>query len=197
MRAALAVAELPASRLHGLGFVDQQLCLQLRELTLALEAKISSSSRPTSSWCSRTRAGTRTTTPPPSRCRRPSSGWPVSRGQAPLVVEMTSYHRWGGEMRVGQLLPAATTETTCPLSPGERELKQRMLDCFRSQADVLTAFGVRSERFRHAPRYDFERPPHAGLLHYETLGWPTDGRHWCRNAAAALRALALPRVRSC
>jgi hypothetical protein len=36
---------------------------------------------------------------------------------------------------------------------------------------------------RPAPLYDFTKPPHAGKLWYESLGWSMTGRRWRELAA--------------
>ena len=53
-----------------------------------------------------------------------------------------------------------------------------MLNCFASQKAVLEAFGVERERFRVAPPYDFDQPPHAGRLFYETQPWGMTGERF-------------------
>jgi LmbE family N-acetylglucosaminyl deacetylase len=108
-------------------------------------------------------------------------------GEAPLLLEMTSYHRFAGRLRTGAFLgePLAGA-MTARLTTGEQERKRRALACFESQAEVLGPFGFDEERFRPAPHYDFTRPPHPGRLHYETLGW----QRWSDTfPAAATRAL--------
>jgi N-acetylglucosamine malate deacetylase 2 len=80
---------------------------------------------------------------------------------------------------------------TRTLATWQRALKRAMLDAFVTQRSVLAALGVEDERFRIAPRYDFSRPPHAGLVHYEQLGWPMRARDFCELAGAALDALAV------
>jgi LmbE family N-acetylglucosaminyl deacetylase len=109
----------------------------------------------------------------------------------PRILEMTSYHRAGGRLRTGAFLPGPAPIAERPLASAERELKRRMLRCFGSQAPVLSAFQVDTERFRAAPRYDFGRPPHPGALHYESLGWAPDGGEWRRRARRAERELGL------
>lgn len=107
---------------------------------------------------------------------------------APALVEMTSYHRRDGALRVGEFLPY-------PLPVAERRVdareKRAMLACFASQAEVLAPFGVEVERFRSAPAYDFRAPPIAPPVHYETLGWPMTARRFCALATAALAGIGL------
>jgi LmbE family N-acetylglucosaminyl deacetylase len=109
--------------------------------------------------------------------------------RAPPAIEMAYYHRRNGTLLSGMFLPGPTRTRTVLLDRRQRERKKRMIDCFRSQAYVLSDLDVRFERFRIAPTYEFIRPPHEGPLHYETLGWQIDGVRFRRFAADALAAL--------
>lgn len=111
------------------------------------------------------------------------------QGRAPAVIEMTSYHSRGGTMTVGRFLEDDDTCVTFDLTPEQRDLKQRLLDCYRSQARILQQIPVGSECFRRAPRYDFSRPPHEGLLLYEIIGFGVTGSEWRSLAADAARVL--------
>lgn len=109
------------------------------------------------------------------------------------LLEMTSYHRRGGGLVTSEFLPAEVDVpvTTVVLTEEQRRLKQEMLACFASQREVLAQFTVEAERFRLAPPYDFTRAPHPGILHFEALGWPTDGERWRQAARRALHELGL------
>jgi LmbE family N-acetylglucosaminyl deacetylase len=115
----------------------------------------------------------------------------AAEGTPPPIIEMTGYHARGDGWTTGTFLPAMTRAATLRLSPAERLRKRRMLDCYASQTDRLARFGIEVERFRDAPEYDFTRPPHAGELHYERLGWNITGELWRHHARAALGALGL------
>src|SRR5204863_9931447 len=92
----------------------------------------------------------------------------------------------------GRFLPRADHGVAvCMLSAAERAIKRAMLNEYRSQRAVIAQFDGRIERYRDAPTYDFLRPPHAGPLYYEQLGWPLSGEEW--RAAARLAAQALAR----
>lgn len=115
------------------------------------------------------------------------------RGAAvPAVVEIASYHAGAeGQRVVAAFLPGNAAAAPVPdpcevvLSEPERDLKRRMFDCFVSQRDVIAWFQTEVERFRAAPPYDFARPPHDGVLLYETFGWDLTGARWRELAAAA------------
>jgi N-acetylglucosamine malate deacetylase 2 len=117
------------------------------------------------------------------------------RGQTPDVVEMALYHaRPGGDETVVQtFLPPTDQVVTLELSPEERHLKERMMDCFVSQRDLLTMFRPpEHEVFRPAPRCDFSRPPHEGRLQYEIWDFPIDGARWRDLARDAVEELEMP-----
>lgn len=115
-------------------------------------------------------------------------------GEAPMLVEMTSYHNRSGKLVAGEFLPGDPDMpvTTAWLDPEEQELKKRMFACFRTQASVLAQFPVEAERFRPAPRYDFRKPPHPGTLFYEQHPWGMTGTRFCSRAAEVLQELQLP-----
>jgi LmbE family N-acetylglucosaminyl deacetylase len=116
-------------------------------------------------------------------------------GTAPDLVEMTSYHLWNGVLRTGKFLPTGEREEVRRLTTREQNMKARMLACFGTQTEVLRAFtSLGEERFRVAPAYDFTRPPHEGLLHYESLGWQMSGAEFCERAKEASAELRLDRV---
>lgn len=120
----------------------------------------------------------------------PAGGCNTRVGGGPLVVEFTSYHA-GAEGLVTGRFAGDGGARVMELSAGERELKRRMMDCFVTQRRVLEQFGVETESFRVAPRYDFMVPPHPGRLWYEWFDWGITGEGWRREAAAALRVLGL------
>ncbi len=105
--------------------------------------------------------------------------------QGPLI-EMTSYHARDGHLETGVFLRDDGAVSEWPLSGEDAARKAQMLGCFTSQQAVLANFPVVTERFRRAPHYNFAEPPHAGVLHYETLPWGITGERW-RALAAACR----------
>lgn len=118
---------------------------------------------------------------------------------APVVLEQTSYHNRGGTMATGEFLTdRARPVLTTALSDAECRTKRRMVACYETQARVLGQFPIGAERFRVAPRYDFARAPHDGVLWYECFDWGMTGARWralaghalsdCRLTAAGWRA---------
>jgi LmbE family N-acetylglucosaminyl deacetylase len=116
-------------------------------------------------------------------------------GSPPLLVEMTSYHARNGAFTAGEFLPLGGMDgqALLTLTPKERGLKRRMLECFETQREALAQFPPPEvECFRRAPAYRFTEPPHAGPLLYETRGFPLAGGHWRELARQALQDLGLP-----
>lgn len=111
---------------------------------------------------------------------------------APAIVEMTSYHHRAGRMAVGEFLPSeAYPSQTRVLSEAQRELKRAMIRCYRTQQRTLEAFPIEVERFRMAPKYDFRRPPHPGVLFYEMFPWGMNRDQWTRLAGELLDTLEI------
>jgi LmbE family N-acetylglucosaminyl deacetylase len=108
----------------------------------------------------------------------------------PALVEMTSYHGAFGHLVTGQFLERGAPITTRVLTPEQRARKRAMIAAYASQHETLAAFELDRERFRAAPAYDFTRPPHAGVLHYERMGWSMRSAEFCELAARAEELLA-------
>jgi LmbE family N-acetylglucosaminyl deacetylase len=184
---ALAVAGVPAERCRALGFVDQELAHALVAFTRAL-ASVLDDLRPAVVVTHPYEGGH----PDHDACAFAVRAAALLHEGEPRVLEMASYHRRGGRLRTGELLPhhgGPIFERR--LDACARERKQRMLACYESQADVLGSFGVEVEPHRMAPRYDFRRPPHVGARHYETLGWRLDAQGWCELARSAQEELGV------
>ncbi len=110
---------------------------------------------------------------------------------APVIAEMTAYHNGPGGITPGEFLNARPPIFERVLSAGERDLKRRMLACYRTQANTLQYFRTDVERFRLAPHYVFTQPPHAGALFYEQHPWGMTGARWRALAADTLQQLGL------
>jgi LmbE family N-acetylglucosaminyl deacetylase len=120
-------------------------------------------------------------------------GWLTLRARpAPVIVEAPFYHHARSALAICEFLPVVgVMELELELDASQRAAKQDMFACFESQRDILGPFPTDRERFRMAPTYDFERPPHPGSLHYETLGWPLTGAAWRGQAQSTLSCLGL------
>ncbi len=119
-------------------------------------------------------------------CRR------LDAANRPAIVEMPFYHASDSRMVCGRFLPGPAEELVVPLAESDLQRKQRMVDCFTTQREMLLQFPLSPERFRLAPAYDFRQPPHLGPLLYEMFGWGISGTEWRNRAAEALEMLGLP-----
>jgi LmbE family N-acetylglucosaminyl deacetylase len=119
----------------------------------------------------------------------------LASNDPPLIAEMTSYHSRAGELITGQFLSGDTTlERAVVLNVAERERKLAMFRCYTTQQHLLAPFTVDVERFRGAPTYDFSRPPHEGPLWYEHLNRGVTPSEWRTLAARALSQLGSGRA---
>lgn len=110
---------------------------------------------------------------------------------APLIVEMTSYHNRADSIATGEFLPGIVAdELAIELNESEIALKKAMLKCFGTQQTTLEFFPVGVEKFRLAPEYDFTAAPHRGVLFYELFDWGIRGSEWRELASEAQRVLA-------
>jgi len=111
----------------------------------------------------------------------------LQRGRLFRHLEFPLYHAGeAGEMIAGEFLPGESKgEEVFELSPAERKLKLRMLECFRTQAHFVGQFPLDRERFRESPGYDFSQAPHPGPLLYERWGWGIPGSVWRAKALEA------------
>ncbi len=107
----------------------------------------------------------------------------------PEIFELACYHLHDETLVTHAFLPnSASSPRILPLTPEQRALKQRMLDCHSSQRSVLEAFSTEHEAFRCAPRYDFTRLP-APALHYDRYDWGMRGERFVDLASKALQEL--------
>jgi LmbE family N-acetylglucosaminyl deacetylase len=102
-------------------------------------------------------------------------------------LEFPLYHAGAnGEMVANEFLVGdSQAEEVVELSPAERDLKNHMLECFRTQVQMLRQFSRDRERFRESPQHDFSMPPHPGPLLYESWGWGISGSVWRAKAREA------------
>ncbi len=186
LEAALDLARVATAARLRIGLVDQEIALRLVQESRALRAVFE-------------RVAPRWIVTHPYEGGHPDHDGAAFACRAALaragldacLVEMTSYHARGGRLVTGEFLaddgPVVTVEHDAAL----RDRKRAMLDCHASQREVLAPFGVERERFRVAPRYRFDVPPHAGVLHYETLGWPMTGARFADLARRAIGELGI------
>lgn len=167
---ALDVARVPAPARLRIGLVDQEVAFCLVQATRALRAMFE---RVAPAWVVTHpyEGGHPDHDATAFACRMALE----QSGIDAQLVEMTSYHARAGRLVTGEFLEGGGAVVTAEHDAALRLRKRAMLDCHASQREVLAPFGVDRERFRMAPHYRFDLPPHAGVLHYESLGWPMTG----------------------
>jgi len=108
-------------------------------------------------------------------------------GGRPLILESPFYHAGPSGFEVGTFLKADgwMPEVCYRLSEEEKERKQRLVACFRTQKETLSGFHDETERFRIAPVYDFSRPAHEGKVLYEHYPWGMTSDRFCELAQEA------------
>jgi LmbE family N-acetylglucosaminyl deacetylase len=107
--------------------------------------------------------------------------WKRNNHRGPLIVEGAFYHMGPEGIATGSFLPypRSTQETVYPLLPEERLRKQALLACFTTQHRPLRYFRVECERFRIAPEYEFQRPPHPAPVFYDQYAWGMTSQRFC------------------
>lgn len=106
--------------------------------------------------------------------------------------ELPYYHRsQSGKVRQQEFLQhlPSSCEVTLWLSDLEIKLKRAMWSRYPSQCAVLQEFAVEKEIYRAAPKYDWHRSPHAGVLNYEAWGWKVRGTELTAAFDAALKVI--------
>jgi LmbE family N-acetylglucosaminyl deacetylase len=195
LRNALAVAGLPDDRLISLGFVDGEATLRLTELCLRITELVDTIHPDV--VLTHPYEGGHTDHDATAFAVHLACGILRREGvQPPAVLELTSYHARNGRKVVQQFLPdehADRDQRVLELNEEDRDVKQRILECFTTQRKVLGQFSTHFEKFRPAPRYVFTKAPHAGLLNYERYGDPERGKTWREEAQHALRLLRMRR----
>jgi LmbE family N-acetylglucosaminyl deacetylase len=193
LAAALALARIDRSRARELSFVDQEASLNLIDLARYV-TELLEGTGPEVVMTHPYEGGHPDHDATAFAVHAASQALEIRGIPPPTLVELTSYHDRGGRMEVFEFLPGNDCEvTTVFLSEQERDLKRQMVECYRTQQQVLRAFPTQVERFRVAPAYDFTRPPHAGRLYYEHYDWGMTGDRWRALATRALRVLGLNR----
>jgi LmbE family N-acetylglucosaminyl deacetylase len=94
------------------------------------------------------------------------------------ILEMPLY-RAGDAGAVNQsFAPGDSAPIVLELTPAERALKRRMVECYRTQKNVLAGFSLDTEQFRVAPQYDFRRLPNGGNVLYDREQWGINSETW-------------------
>jgi LmbE family N-acetylglucosaminyl deacetylase len=100
-------------------------------------------------------------------------------------MEFTCYHGKNGYMETGTFLDHSEKTITVQLSQEKKQMKEKMLNCFNSQKEMLSLFYTDKEIFRTAPEYSFSKLPHEGKLLYEQMDMGIESKCW-RNIVNSL-----------
>lgn len=109
----------------------------------------------------------------------------------PVIVESPFYHKGQHGFAAGEFLPHPETRLNVAYALGAAEQRQKreLIECFTTQAQTLSGFGLEWERYRVAPEYDFTHPPHDPPLGYDHFPWGMSSARWCELAAEAEKEL--------
>jgi N-acetylglucosamine malate deacetylase 1 len=95
---------------------------------------------------------------------------PVHQQQV-SVLEFAEYN-WHGGHSNSHTLPFPSADTVVySLTPAERACKEFCLSLYESERRNLSYVQTRRESFRSLAAYDYQQPPHPGLLWYERFQW--------------------------
>ena len=102
--------------------------------------------------------------------------WWIAREHVLPVWEMPLYHRSSAGALVPQefIVPEGD-EVLFDATLVEVHRKRKAIEAYASQNDTLGMFNPAIERFRPQASYNFRRPPHPGILNYESWQWPVTG----------------------
>lgn len=115
------------------------------------------------------------------------------QGDAPEVVEFACYHGNGSsEMVYYQFVDYPQIPVwSVQLDQEQIETKKKLIQYYISQWKTLENFPLTVERFRRAPSYDFQKPPHQGVLLYEFYDWGMSAGNWNQLATETIHLLKL------
>jgi LmbE family N-acetylglucosaminyl deacetylase len=98
------------------------------------------------------------------------------------VWEMPLYHRSDqGELVSQRFRQTNGTEMAYSLSSAEARTREAMLACYRSQRDLADYVVEPVETIRPQAHYDYQQPPHSGIVNYRAWEWPISPVDVCRH----------------
>jgi LmbE family N-acetylglucosaminyl deacetylase len=87
------------------------------------------------------------------------------------VLEFAEYNWMGGVVN-NQMFPYPSANVrTITLSPDEQRFKRHCLQIYASEKLNLSYVGTARESFRPLAAYDYNKPPHPGVLWYTRFQW--------------------------
>ncbi len=118
----------------------------------------------------------------------------LSKRAHPIKIVEAPFYCPGGDGQLiwQHLFPVwGCGEVVAVLHGREEEIKRRMYAAHQSQAEVLKYASLNVERFRHAPAYDFGKPPNKGLLSNIYLEAGISAERWTTLVKRANKALRI------
>jgi LmbE family N-acetylglucosaminyl deacetylase len=191
---ALALANVPKSRIIELGFFDQAAAIHLTDLVRAIYCLVAA--RDIRIVLTHAFEGGHPDHDATAFAVHAAAVLRRRHGEQLAVIEMPFYHaednRWATQrFSACPERPAITIR----LNASERNRKRSMLAAHATQSTTLSMFDAQFECFRPAPAYDFLALPNGGRLLYEQHDWGMDRRRWLALSRAALEELGLLDVR--
>jgi N-acetylglucosamine malate deacetylase 2 len=193
LRAALALADVPATALVGFDVPDQEASLHLHSLVQRQAAFFRE--RAIDLVVTHAFEGGHPDHDATAFAVHAAAALLRADRLAPAIIEMPLYHLGLTGWTVQRFVAAAGPPALeIHLADEQRRRKQAMLDAHLTQRQVLSMVAADVERFRPAPAYDFTVLPNEGRLLYDLHGWGMTGTEWQSLATAALRDLGLGAV---
>jgi LmbE family N-acetylglucosaminyl deacetylase len=174
LHAALQIAGVKSNRIVQLGIADQEAAYSLAEITSYLAAQF----RDCGIGIAMTHAYEG------GHPDHDATAFCVHRGARqclhPIcIVEMPFYRAQGSADVRQSFVPCENCAVVnIPLTPAQREMKQKMIAAHITQKNVLAGFSLDREQFRIAPIYDFSQLPNGGRVLYDREKWGIDSARW-------------------
>jgi LmbE family N-acetylglucosaminyl deacetylase len=117
----------------------------------------------------------------------------VRDGHLLQIIEMPLYRLGQEGMLVQSFAPCSDggPEMRLQLNAPAQQQKQQLLDVYRTQRSMLSAFRLDAEPFRLAGQYDFACLPNVGRVLYERHDWGLTGTQWEALVQESSRQLSL------
>jgi LmbE family N-acetylglucosaminyl deacetylase len=108
------------------------------------------------------------------------------------ILEMPLYRAGDNGPANQSFAPGDGEPIVLELTPAGHVVKRRMVECYRTQKNVVAGFSLDTEQFRIAPEYDFRLLPNGGDVLYDREHWGVNGETWLRCARDALAGELAP-----
>jgi N-acetylglucosamine malate deacetylase 2 len=187
---ALALADVPVSRIIELGFFDQAAAIHLTDLVRAVYRLVTA--RGVRIVLTHAFEGGHPDHDATAFAVHAAAALRRRHGGQLAVIEMPFYHAEGNCWATQRFSSYPERPgVTIRLNASERTRKRRMLAAHATQSTTLSIFNAEFECFRPAPAYDFLALPNGGRLLYEQYDWGMDRRRWLALSRAALEELGM------